>query len=141
MTALDLLHQLQVLGVVLTPYPDETLRYKAPKGVLTPTLLDAMRQHKAELHGLVEGFEERSSIAEYCGSLSRLAAEALAWQSVFGETPAQPRRTAVPVSRGDDDATREQCTTTQLSAENGLHGQDWGAPARRGLSSGECVSR
>ena len=49
MTALDLFQEMHVLGVILTPYPDGTLRYKAPKGVLTPELLDAIRQHKAAL--------------------------------------------------------------------------------------------
>ena len=49
MTALALLQQLYTLRMVLTPYPDGTLRYKAPKGVLTPQLLDAMRQHKVAL--------------------------------------------------------------------------------------------
>jgi hypothetical protein len=39
--------------VVLTPSPDGTLRYKAPKGVLTRARVDAMRQHKDELHGRV----------------------------------------------------------------------------------------
>ena len=53
MTPLDLLQQLHALGVMLTPYPDGTLRYKAPKGVLTPELLDAIRQHKAALLALL----------------------------------------------------------------------------------------
>ena len=83
MTALDVLQQLHEYGVLLTPLPDGTVRYEAPKGVLTPALVDAMRQHKAELHGLVEAWSERASIAEYCGGLSRPAAEALAWQCVL----------------------------------------------------------
>jgi hypothetical protein len=29
------------------------LRSRAPKGVLTPAMVDAMRQHKPELHALV----------------------------------------------------------------------------------------
>jgi hypothetical protein len=49
----------------LTPYPDGTLPYKAPKGRLTPARLDAMREHKTERHGLVEAFEERAGIMEY----------------------------------------------------------------------------
>jgi TubC N-terminal docking domain len=95
MTSLDLLQQLQTLEVVLTPYPDGTLRYKAPKGTLTPELLDGMRQHKAELHDLVEAFEERAGVAEYCGVLSRPEVEQLAWPCVLGEPPGQPLRTAV----------------------------------------------
>src|SRR5437870_1577617 len=57
---LALFQQLHALGVVLRPYPDGTLRYKAPKGTMTPALLDALHQHTAELHGLVEAFEERA---------------------------------------------------------------------------------
>jgi hypothetical protein len=56
---------LQALSVVFTPDPDGTLRYKAPKGRLTPARLDAMREHKTERHGLVEAFEERAGIMEY----------------------------------------------------------------------------
>jgi len=85
MTALDLLQQLHELGVILTPYPDGTLRYKAPKGTLTPELVDGMRQHKAELLALVEDFEERAAIAEYCGRLPREASERLGWTCVLGE--------------------------------------------------------
>jgi TubC N-terminal docking domain len=83
MTALPLLHQLHALGVVLAPSPDGTVRCRAPKGILTPALVDAMRQHKTELHTLVEEWSERAAIAEYCGGLSRPAAEALAWQCVL----------------------------------------------------------
>lgn len=83
MTALDVHQQLHALGVVLTPYPDGTLRYKAPKGTMTPALLDQVRQHKAELHGLLEAFEERAAIAEFCGGLTREEAEQLAWQCVL----------------------------------------------------------
>jgi len=86
MTALALLQQLRDLGVALTPYPDGTLRYKAPKGTLTPALLAALRERKQELHGLVEDFEERAAIAEYCGGLSRAEAERLAWACVCGES-------------------------------------------------------
>jgi hypothetical protein len=80
MTVLRLFQQLHALGVVLTPSPDGTLRYKAPKGVLTLALVDAMRQHKDELHDLVEAFEERAALAQYGGELERPAAETLAWQ-------------------------------------------------------------
>ena len=59
-----------------------TLRYKASKGVLTPALLDALRQHKGALVDLLEAWGERAAIAEYCGGLSREAAEVLAWECV-----------------------------------------------------------
>ena len=83
MTALALLQQLHALGVVLTSSPDGTLRYRAPKGVLTPALLDVMRQHKPELHALVEEWSERAAIAEYGGGLTREAAERQAWECVL----------------------------------------------------------
>ena len=83
MTALALLQQLRALGVALTPSPDGTLHYKAPQGTLTPALVDAMRQHKVDLHALVEEFEERASIAEYGGGLSRKNAERLAWETFW----------------------------------------------------------
>jgi hypothetical protein len=84
MTALDLLQQLQALGVILEPHPDGALYCRAPKGILAPDVLAAMRQHKAELHGLVEAFEERAAIMEYCGGVSRTEAERLAWLDVLG---------------------------------------------------------
>jgi hypothetical protein len=82
MTTRDLLRQLSTLGVILTPHPDGTVNGRAPKGTLTPALVDAMRQHKSELHALVEEFEERAAIAEYCGALTRAEAEWLAWECV-----------------------------------------------------------
>ena len=83
MTTLDLLQQLHARGVILTPWPDGTVRCRAPKGVLTPALREDLRQHKAALHDLVEEFEERAAIAEYCGGLSREDAERLAWACVL----------------------------------------------------------
>ena len=83
MTELVLLQQLHTLGVTLTPLPDGTVRCRAPKGVLTPVLVDAMRQHKPELHALVEEWSERAAIAECCGGLSRTDAERLAWACVL----------------------------------------------------------
>jgi hypothetical protein len=83
MTALILLQQLHELGVLLTPLPDGAVRYRAPRGVLSPTMLDVIRQHKSELHALVDELSERAAIAEYCGGLSREAAEQLAWTCVL----------------------------------------------------------
>lgn len=82
MTALDLLLQMHELGVILTPSPDSTVCCRAPTGVLTPDLLDAMRQHKQELYALVEDCEERAAIAQYCSGIPRPEAEALAWPQV-----------------------------------------------------------
>lgn len=90
MTVLALLQQLHDLGVVLTPYPDGTVRYKAPKGTMTPALVDAMRQQKAELHALVEEWSERAAIAEHCGHLPRGEAERLAWACLRSEAHTTP---------------------------------------------------
>jgi hypothetical protein len=85
MTALVLLHQLHACGGILTPSPEGTLRCRAPKGVLIPELVNEMRQHTVELHSLVEAFEERAALAEYCGGLPRAEAEQLAWAYVLGK--------------------------------------------------------
>jgi hypothetical protein len=82
MTARDVLQHLQEHGVSLTPSPDGTVRCRAPKGVLTPALVDVMRQHKAELHALGEAFEERAAILEYDGGLPCDEAERLAWACI-----------------------------------------------------------
>jgi hypothetical protein len=89
MTARALLQQLHVLGVALEPCPDGTLRCRAPKGILTPDLVERMREHKAVLYGLVEVWSERAAIAEYSGGLAREAAERLAWTCVLGEASVQ----------------------------------------------------
>ena len=83
MGAFALLQQLHALGVTLEPYPEGTLCYKAPKGTLIPPLLDGMRQHKQELHDLLEAWSERAAIAQYCGRLSRASSEALAWEYLW----------------------------------------------------------
>jgi hypothetical protein len=44
MTALALLQQLHEREVNLTSSPDGTVRCRAPQGVLTPALVDAIRQ-------------------------------------------------------------------------------------------------
>jgi hypothetical protein len=79
MTAPALFQQLHVLGVTLVPHPDGTLHCRTPRGVLTPELADRIREHKAELHALVEAFEERAAIAEYAGHVPRAESERLAW--------------------------------------------------------------
>ena len=76
---LALLLDLHERGVILTPYPDGTVRCRAPKGALTDALRVAIRTHKAALLDLVEAFEERAGIAQHCGGLCRAEAEALAW--------------------------------------------------------------
>lgn len=85
MTALDLLQQLHELGVMMTPSPDGTVRCRAPKGVLTPALREAIRARKAEVLDLLEEFGERAAILEIEAYLPRAEAEALAWQCVLGK--------------------------------------------------------
>jgi tubulysin polyketide synthase-like protein len=114
MTVLALCQQLHQQGVILMPSPNGTVHCRAPKGVLTPALVDAMRQDKSELHGLVEAWRERAAIAEHCGGLSRPEAERLAWQWVLGATPEQTFAASVPVYRGDDSETTEK--------EESIHG-------------------
>ena len=80
LSPLALLLDLHARGVILTPWPDGTVRCRAPTGVLTPALRAALRQHQQALLDLLEAFEERAAIAEYCGGLSREDAERLAWE-------------------------------------------------------------
>lgn len=82
LSPLALLLDLHERGFSLIPYPDGTIRCRAPKGVLTPALRRQLTQHKAALLDLVEEFEERAAIAEYCGGLSRADAGALAWHDL-----------------------------------------------------------
>jgi len=48
MTATETLIELQKLGVVLKPQGDN-VHYRAPRGVLTPELLQSLVKHKAEV--------------------------------------------------------------------------------------------
>jgi hypothetical protein len=84
MTPHALLAQLHAAGAIL--WNDaETLRYRAPKGVMTAALVDGMRQHKEALLALLELFEERAAILEYCAGLPRADAERQAWDIVLVE--------------------------------------------------------
>ena len=48
MTAVAILEEAKQRGIVLEAQGEE-LRYRAPRGSLTPDLLEAMKEHKAEL--------------------------------------------------------------------------------------------
>jgi hypothetical protein len=88
MTPRALLTQLHAAGVTL--WNDaETLRYRAPKGVMTPGLVEGMRQHKEALLTLLERHEERAAILEYCAGLPRADAERQAWAIVLGGATVQ----------------------------------------------------
>ena len=84
MTPLALLRTLHARGVRMTPYPEGKVRCHAPQGAWTPALLEALNRHQAEVADLLEAFEERAGIAEYCGGLFRPEAQALAWAYVVG---------------------------------------------------------
>jgi hypothetical protein len=47
---------------------------------MTPALLEGMQQHKEALLDLLEEYEERAGMLEYCGGMPRQEAEALAWR-------------------------------------------------------------
>lgn len=53
MTARALLFELQTAGVIVTATPDGWFELDAPRGVLTEAKLTALRQHKAEIVGLL----------------------------------------------------------------------------------------
>lgn len=91
MTPLALLCMLRDLGVHLIPLPDgEHIRVDAPAGVVTDALRQSLGEHKEALLTLLEAFEERAGIAEYCGGLSHEDAERLAWQCLMQEEPHAP---------------------------------------------------
>ena len=52
MTAIDLFNRLQELEILLSLVGNQ-LRYDAPKGIMTPELLDAISAHKVELIELI----------------------------------------------------------------------------------------
>jgi TubC N-terminal docking domain len=87
MTALSLLEMLHTCGVRLTPYPEGTLRYRAPKGSLTPALCNAIREHKEALLALVEWLEERAGLMEYEAGMVRDEAEREAWKQLVDVLP------------------------------------------------------
>ena len=89
MATIESLTVLYEHGVTLTPRGDR-LHVDAPAGTLTLALRAALRTHKAALLDLLEAFEERAAIAEYCGGLSRVEAERLAWQCVLGASAPGP---------------------------------------------------
>ena len=86
MTAREVFALLHTHGAMLTAHGDR-LRVEAPADVLSDAMSQAIRTHKEALLSLLELWEERSAIVEYCGDLSRDEAEQVAWQCVLEETP------------------------------------------------------
>ena len=105
MTATELLHELAAKGIRLMAH-GEQIAADAPRAVMTDTLRQAIRQHKAALLTLLvqtpreppgleaeyrhcrdflELWEERAAIMEYDGGLPRDDAEWQAYLCVKGE--------------------------------------------------------
>jgi hypothetical protein len=76
MTARDIIQAAQAHGVTLALHGPERIRVMPP-GVLPSALREAIREHREEILTLLEAFEERAAIAEYCGGLARPEAERL----------------------------------------------------------------
>jgi hypothetical protein len=83
-TPFALLVSLRDMGIALRP-DGNRLYVDITAGNVTRGMLEALRQHKEALLDLVEAFEERAAIAEYCGGLAREDAEWQAFLSVQGE--------------------------------------------------------
>jgi hypothetical protein len=62
MTPVDLLQELLTLGVTLTLSSDRRMHYKAPQGVITKELFEAMRTHRETLIDLIEHREARATV-------------------------------------------------------------------------------
>jgi len=83
-----LLCELKTAGVIVTTTPDGDLEIDAPRGVLTEARLTALRQHKAEIVGLLlrrcpfcgcHGMRHEQSVKEgllffdtFCGACGEL---------------------------------------------------------------------
>jgi hypothetical protein len=83
----DVLSAVIQAGGRLTPH-GEKITVEAPMP-LPQDVLALIREHKQGLLNLLEAFEERRAIVEYCGGLPRAEAEKLAWNCVLRvEVPA-----------------------------------------------------
>jgi hypothetical protein len=91
-----LLRCLRDAGIRFTLTESKTLHYNAPDDILTEAQLRAIEREGKALLDLIEAFEERISIATYCGGLAPPEAEQVAWQCVLGESPEQPFAAVVP---------------------------------------------
>jgi hypothetical protein len=96
MTPLTLLRTLHARGIRIMPYPGGQVRCRAPEGAWTPALLAMLNAQQATMADMLEAFEERAAIGEFCGGMVRPEAEQLAWQCVLGESPKHPPPTGVP---------------------------------------------
>jgi hypothetical protein len=79
-----LLRLLRAMSFTLRPDGNH-LYVDITAGDVTRAMLEALHQHQEGLLDLVEAFEERAAIAEFCAGLPRVEAEALAWHNVLGK--------------------------------------------------------
>ena len=84
MTARDLIRAVHTHGVTIALHGPEHILL-APPGLVPSDLRQAIREQREALLTLLEAFEERAGIAEYCAGLPRVEAEALAWACVLEE--------------------------------------------------------
>ena len=124
LTPLELFQRLHARGVRLRPFPDGTLQCQAPDGAWTPALRQAFQTHHGALHALVETFEERAAMTEYCGGLTRAAAEQVAWQCVPGESPGQRPQTPAPAHTEGMTMSKREASLSQDNYVTRIH-QMW----------------
>lgn len=79
MNSVALLLELRQRGILLEACRD-VIRY-CPQHAITPTLLEQLKTHKADILEFLERYEERAAIMEFDGDLPRADAEKLAWKA------------------------------------------------------------
>lgn len=88
MTPGIVLRHLHTRGVILALSDDgESLRCRAPKGVLTTADIALLRQHKDALLALLDRHAEKAALLEFCSGVARAEAEKLAWLTLLPEDP------------------------------------------------------
>ncbi|WP_273000753.1 hypothetical protein [Hydrogenibacillus schlegelii] len=142
MTAAELLRELHRRGVRITAH-EGRLRCEAPRGTITPDLVEAMRQHKAELMRLLARF--RILVDGRVAAVAHTKEKALeALDAVVRSTPLQPgRRTRIELRDGKGKALRTCYLPTRetLTTLRGHAGSDEGRAAAKPRGSVEVVER
>jgi hypothetical protein len=145
MTAPDIIRALHAQGVTLALYGLGRIRV-TPAAVLSPNWRQAIQAHREALLALLEAFEERAAIAEYCGSLSRAEAEKLAWQWVLGVVSGSNRfyrRKEVVSSAGNDQTQQWPPVDRSLAAlsTEGVGNQERATAHHYGASSNPSTKK
>ena len=60
-------------------FDGDSIRWRAPAGVICPDELAQLRAHRDEVFDILDRIEERCAIREIDGGQSRAEAEAMAW--------------------------------------------------------------